>query len=116
MTGKRKDTNIDITRNIKIMDWLKSQLLADVALLFKSMVSGAKEEVRDAAADAVSNIIIVTYLLARRLGITYNAIELKIQKKIRLGIIEEHDVEKYYGDLSELSHHLSFNRASERKG
>lgn len=106
----RKETDIDITRNVKIIEWLKSQLLADIADLFRSLVSGIKEEVRDSIADCISNIIIVAYLLAKRLGITYNVVELKLANKIRLGIIEEHDVEKYYGDLSELSHHLSLNR------
>lgn len=108
----RKEPEIDITRNVKIIEWLKSQLLMDIAVLFKNLAAGAREEVRDAVADAIANIIIVAYLIGKRLGITYNSIELKMQKKIRLGIIEEHDVEKYHGDLSELSHHLSLNRVN----
>lgn len=107
----RKETDIDITRNVKIIEWLKSQLLTDIAVLFKSLVNGLKEDVRDALTDSISNIIIVSYLLAKRLGITYNTIELRMEKKIRLGILEEHDVERYYGDLSELSHHLNMNRS-----
>ena len=110
----RKETDIDITRNIKIIEWLKSQLLMDTAVLFKSLVSGVKEEVRDVIADSIANVIIVSYLLAKRLGITFNVVELKMEKKIRLGIIEEHDVEKYYGDLTELSRHLDLNRQKER--
>ncbi len=109
----RKEADIDITRNIKIIEWLKSQLLTDIAVLFRSLVSGVKEEVRDVIADSVSNVIIISYLLAKRLGITYNTIEMKMEKKIRLGIIEQHDVEKYYGDLSELSHHMDLNRIKE---
>ena len=110
----RKETDIDITRNIKIIEWLKSQLLMDIAVLFKSLVIGVKEEVRDAIADSIANVIIVSYLLAKRLGITFNVIELKMEKKIRLGIIEEHDVEKYYGDLSELTRHLELNRQKDK--
>ena len=44
------------------------------------------------------------------MGISYNSIELKMHNKIRLGIIEEHDVEKYYGDLTELARHLKSSR------
>lgn len=106
----RKEADIDITRNIRIIEWLKSQLLADIADLFRSLVSGVKEEVSDSIADCISNVIIVSYILAKRLGITYNIVELKMTNKVRLGIIEQHDVEKYYGDLSELSHHLTLNR------
>lgn len=106
---------IDITRNIKIIEWLKSELLIDVANLFKALVNGMKEEVHETVAEALSNIILISYLLGRRLGITYNTIELKVQARIRLGLVESHDVEKYYGDLSELSKHLNSSRLKKKE-
>ncbi len=109
------DREIDITRNIKTIEWLKSELLTDIANLFKVLVNGMKEEVRDSIAETLSNIILICYLLGRRLGLSYNAIELKIGNKIKLGLIEEHDVEKYYGDLSELSKHLNSSRPKAKK-
>jgi len=42
--------------------------------------------------------------------VSYNSIEIKINNKIKLGIIENHDVEKYYGDLTELAKHLNSSR------
>ncbi|HOQ37954.1 MAG TPA: MazG-like family protein [Acetivibrio sp.] len=104
------DREIDITRNIKIIEWLKSELLTDIANLFKALVNGVREEVHESISETLSNIILISYMLGRRLGISYNSIELKIHNKIRLGIIEEHDVEKYYGDLSELARHLKSSR------
>jgi len=104
------DKEIDITRNIKIIEWLKSELLTDIANLFKVLVNGVKEEVHESVSDTFSNIILISYLLGRRLGISYNSIEMKIENKVKLGLIENHDVEKYYGDLSELSRHLNSSR------
>jgi len=104
------DKEIDITRNIKIIEWLKSELLTDVANLFKVLVNGVKEEVHESISDTLSNIVLICYLLGRRLGISYNSIELKIENKVKLGLIENHEVEKYYGDLSELSRHLNSSR------
>jgi hypothetical protein len=104
------DKEIDITRNIKMIEWLKSELLTDVANLFKTLMNGAREEVHEAVSDTLSNLILICYLLGRRLGISYNSIELKIENKVKLGLIENHDVEKYYGDLSELSRHLNSSR------
>ncbi len=101
------DREIDITRNIKIIEWLKSELLTDIAGLFKILVNGVKEEVHDTVSDRLSNLILISYLLGKRLGISYNAIEIKIENKIKLGLIENHDVEKHYGDLTELSKHLN---------
>jgi len=101
------DREIDITRNIKIIEWLKSELLTDIAGLFKILVNGVKEEVHDTVSDRLSNLILISYLLGKRLGISYNAIEIKIENKIKLGLIENHDVEKHYGDLTELAKHMN---------
>jgi hypothetical protein len=108
------DKDIDITRNIKIIEWLKSEMLTDIANLFKTLVNGMKEEVHGPISDTLSNIILISYLLGKRLGLSYNAIELKIESKIKLGLIENHDVEKYYGDLSELAKHLNSSRAKQK--
>lgn len=109
------DKEIDITRNIKMIEWLKSELLTDIANLFKALVNGMKEEVHVSIAETLSNIILICYLLGRRLGLSYNAIEIKMESKIKLGLIENHDVEKYYGDLSELAKHLNSSRLKSEK-
>lgn len=100
------DREIDISRNIKLIEWLKSELLTDIARLFKTMSSGVRTEITDSFAETLANIILISYLLGKRLGVEYGHIERKISNKIRLGLVENHDVEKYYGDLSELSKHL----------
>jgi len=109
------DREIDITRNIKMIEWLKSELLTDIANLFKILVDGMKEEIHEVISETLSNIILISYLLGKRLGISYNAIELRIQSKIKLGLIENHDVEKYYGDLSELAKHLNSSRPRKKE-
>jgi len=109
------DKEIDITRNIKIIEWLKSELLTDISNLFKVLVNGMNEEIHEAISETLSNIILISYLLGRRLGISYNAIEIKIQNKVKLGLVDNHDIEKYYGDLSELSKHLNSSRNKRRE-
>ncbi len=104
------DKDIDITRNIKMIEWLKSELLTDIASLFKSLVNGVKEDIHESASETLSNIILIAYLLGRRLGLSYNSIEMKIENKVKLGLVENHDVEKFYGDLSELARHLNSSR------
>lgn len=108
------DKEIDITRNIKLIEWLKSELLTDIANLFRVLVNGVHEEVHESASETLSNIILISYLLGKRLGISYNVIEMKIHNKVKLGLLENHDVERYYGDLSELSRHLESSRRKEK--
>ncbi|MGE4282128.1 MAG: MazG-like family protein [Clostridia bacterium] len=109
------DRDIDITRNIKMIEWLKSELLTDVAALFKHLMNGVKDGAQDVLAETISNLIVICYLLAKRLGVSYNTVDLKMEDKLRLGIIEGHELEKYYNDLSELSKHLNFARDTNKR-
>lgn len=101
-----RDKDVDITKNIKMIEWLKSELLTAVALLFETLARGIKNS-QEIVLDAIANIILVTYLLGRRLGLSLESIDSKIKDKAKLGRIEEHNIEKWYGDLSELLNHLN---------
>ncbi|WHH57552.1 MazG-like family protein [Petroclostridium sp. X23] len=108
------DRDLDITRNIKMIEWLKSELLTDIAALFKALMNGMKDDAQDILAETISNLIVICYLLGKRLGISYHMIDLKMEDKLRLGIIEGHELEKSYKDLSELSKHLNSTRDKNR--
>ena len=94
---------MDITKNIRIIESLKSDLLLSVSHLYNEMASETCENIRDVALDTLSDAIIISYLLSRRLGIDYPVLERQISAKIRLGLLQEHETEKYFGDLSALS-------------
>ena len=94
---------IDITKNIRLIEILKSDLLLSVSQLYNEMASETGENIREVALDTLSDTIIISYLLSRRLGIDYPTMERQISSKIRLGLLQEHETEKYFGDLSALS-------------
>lgn len=100
------NNGIDITKNIKIIDWLKSELLSSVASLFEILVRGIKGQ-KDILTDVLANIILVTYVLGQRLGINYAKMDRKIEDKIKLGVLEDHKLESWFGDLSSLRRHLN---------
>ncbi|MBU5676347.1 MazG-like family protein [Alkaliphilus sp. MSJ-5] len=97
--------NVDIGRNIKMIDFLKCELLSSVSVVFEALFKGAKEG-QQMILEGLANIILVTYSLGKRLGIDYDTIDKKVQEKARLHILEEHHLEKWYGDLSSLHQHL----------
>ncbi|CEI74302.1 MULTISPECIES: MazG-like family protein [Romboutsia] len=101
----RLDRNSDIARNVKIMEWMKTELLMSVGDLFNLMFKGVKP-LDEALQDTLANIIMITYLLAKRLGISFNEMDYKIKEKIKLGINENHSIERWYGELSELKKHI----------
>ncbi|KXG73897.1 MazG-like family protein [Thermotalea metallivorans] len=104
------DQQIDVTKNIKTIEWLKSELLTTIASLFEILVKGVKGT-QDTLIDVLANIILVTYILGKRLGINFATIDMRIDDKIRLGILEQHKVEDWYGDLSNLKQYLDRNRS-----
>lgn len=105
--------DIDIIKNMKTIDWLKSELLNNVALLHSTLVSG-EENTKQDLEDVISNIILQSYILGKRLGIDYNDINNALVENIKLNLIEEHKIERWYGDLSSLMEFLQFNKRKQR--
>ncbi|WP_031514303.1 MazG-like family protein [Desulfofalx alkaliphila] len=92
-----------IAKNIRIIEWLKADILSSAAALFKAMVKGSEERILD----ALASLIISTYVLGRRLGINFSRLDIKVESKLRESIDENHQVERWYGDLSELLQYRS---------
>lgn len=101
----RLDKGSDITKNIKIIEWMKNEILMSVSDLFNLLFKGVKP-LDEALQDTLANIIMITYLLAKRMGISFKEIDYKIKEKIRIGIEEDHSIERWYGDLSNLKQHI----------
>lgn len=101
----RLDKGSDITKNIKIVEWMKTEILMSVSDLFNLLFKGVKP-LDEALQDTLANIIMITYLLAKRMGISFKEIDYKVKEKIRIGIEEDHSVERWYGDLSNLKKHM----------
>lgn len=101
----RINRNSDITRNVKIIEWMKNEILMSVSELFNILFKGVRSA-DDALQDILANIIMITYLLAKRLGISFKEIDYKIKEKASLGIKENHSIENWYGDLTNLKNHI----------
>ena len=99
------DRNSDVTKNVKIIEWMKKELILSVGDVFDLIFKGVKP-LDEALQDTLANIIMITYLLAKRLGISFSEIDYKLKEKIRIGIDQNHSVESWYGDFSNLKKHM----------
>ena len=99
------DRNSDVTKNVKIIEWMKKELILSVGDVFDLIFKGVKP-LDEALQDTLANIIMITYLLAKRLGISFSEIDYKIKEKIKIGIDQNHSVESWYGDFSNLKKHM----------
>ncbi|HPF20996.1 MAG TPA: MazG-like family protein [Syntrophomonas sp.] len=88
--------------NLRIIEWLKAELIESTSVLFKSLLRSGGE----ATADALSTIVIICYVLGRRVGINYQSIDMNIMHKINTTVNEASEIEQMYGDLTELKKYL----------
>lgn len=100
-----KKENFNIMYNVKIIEELKAELLCIIADFFKSLTKGSNVA-QEVILDCVSDAIMVLYFLGERLGYSYISIDENMKKKLKLGIIENDDIEKQGKDLSKLYNHL----------
>lgn len=97
-----RNRDLDIAHNLKIIEWLKAELVDSVAGLFKSLLKAGS----DATSDALATIVIITYILGRRVGINFLNIDAKIRNKLNASIKEAPPTEQWYGDLVDLLNYM----------
>ncbi|ASS73602.1 hypothetical protein CIG75_00495 [Tumebacillus algifaecis] len=98
--------DMDITKNIRMIEWLKAELLDNVSGLFRGFLKGTESVLLD----HLANIVVLTYMLARRCGIDFHELERKVVEKVDQGIETGHQSESWYGDLSGLKEHIKRRR------
>lgn len=96
-----ENREIDIIKNMKTIEWLKVQLLNNIGSLYDTLASG-ENNTKENLEDLISNQILNSYLLGKRLGLSYEGIQSALKENIKINLIEEHKIEKWYGDLSVL--------------
>ncbi len=103
------DNEFDITKNIKIIEWLKSELLESTSSLYKSMLQTSEVDNAERS-EILANMTILIYILSDRLGISYNTLDLKVLNKLKLGILDEENNKDFNNDFKQLSRHIDKNR------
>lgn len=104
MIGKSKE--IDIAKNLRVIEWLKADLVDTVGALFKALLKKGD----DVAGDALASIIIICYLLGRRIGIDFTRTDVQIKSKLNNSIDNATESEQWNTDLLELRNYLGKKR------
>ena len=103
-----RNHDINIARSIKVIEWLKSELLEAVSQLFRSFLHNQNEFVLQ----SLARLKLTIYLLGRRSGVNFERVDEQLLILVQQYIEEGHEVEEWYGDLSLLKQYLD----SRKKG
>lgn len=98
--------DFDITKNIKLIEMLKGQMLSGIADLYNNLADSDSDF--NERGDILADMLIMTYMLANRLGFSYGSIDVKAVKKLRIGILDEKHA--MHEDVSSLLKHLYRDR------
>ncbi len=104
MAGKNRE--IDITQNLRVIEWLKADLVDTTGALFKSLLKKGDEM----TGDALAAIIIICYLLGKRVGISFTTVDTCIKKKLNTSVESAAELEQWNSDLAELQQYLGKKR------
>lgn len=96
----------EILRKMRLIEWLKAELIANVGQLYQAMAKNSEQAIRD----GLASIVISCFVLGRRLGINFADLDEAIVTRLSQNIKKENDVEKWFGDFSEYQRHLRQKR------
>ncbi len=95
--------SLSVASNAKMIEVLKSELIGEAAdVLRAGLIPGGRGELLS----ALSGTILLSYMLARRCGISFTEIDSDILDKIADGIREGHMLEADFGDLTLMKKHF----------
>lgn len=93
--------DLDITQNINIIESLKSEMLYKVADVFQIHSEDGAHLDKD---KNIADLIILLYLLASKMGYSYEAIDKMVLSRLLSGIVSDEGM--WRSDLSALKQHL----------
>ncbi len=94
--------DINIVKNVRIIEWIKAEIVAGLGSLFKAMVKNNEEMILD----ALAGLVMGCYFLGKRLGIPYHKLDLEIEERLKSSHLQEHEIEEWYGDVTNLEHYI----------
>ncbi|MDL2281212.1 MazG-like family protein [Selenomonadales bacterium OttesenSCG-928-I06] len=93
----------DILKKLRIVESLKADLASSLAEFYQDVAKGKdKQEINESLAE----IIISTYILARRLGTSYPELDEATSKILSEKINREPEIERLFGDFTKLKDHI----------
>ena len=91
--------------NIKMIEELKANLLCLIGDLYSLLTRGTNVA-RDSILNCISGSVLILYVLAQKLGYSCSEVDDDMNKKLKIGIIEEHEYEREGKNLSKLQNHI----------
>ena len=89
----------DMIRKIRLLEWLKAELVVGVGEVMRAIAGG----VRVPMADALARVVVSCYVLGRHLGVGYDALDEAVSRRLEMPLgAREQEIEDRCGDYRAL--------------
>jgi len=92
---------LDITKNLKMVEWLKAELVESVGTLLKSLLNASVE----ATADRLASLLILIYLLGDRVGVSFAVLDSAVKAKLKQSLAAAPPDDRWHQDMKALHDH-----------
>lgn len=97
---------MNIAANLKAIDCIKADILAEVAELYKRLADYDEISDYSPVENSLSTIIAMSYILAKHLGISHGTVDTRISDLLTMAEENSHPLEKEFRDMSELNRYI----------
>ncbi len=97
---------MEISTNIKAIDTIKSEILSEVASLYRALADYDEVGEYENVSNSIATIIAMDYILARRLGLGFKTVDGKIKDLLTIAEENNHELEVAFSDMSELKKYM----------
>mgnify|MGYP001225700921 CR=1 FL=1 len=101
------EKQVFIAKQRKVVDELKTEMVERLAAVFR----GVHEADGDVVAEQMAAMLLLQYVLARRLGIPFHRLEENMLQQIRIHKQMGHPLEADFGDWSVLEEYMMSKRS-----
>ena len=97
---------MNIAANLKAIEQIKSEILTEVANLYRTLAD--YDEIADygTVESSVSTIVAMDYILAKHLGITNGTLDARLCELLSIAEENGHTLESEFSDMSELRRYI----------
>ncbi len=96
------EQTLNLSTNIRAIDNLKSEILSEVARLYRELADFEDAEIYERVSNSIATIVAMDYILARRIGLDFESIDKKINQLTSIAEENNHELEVAFSDMSEL--------------
>ncbi len=96
----------EILRKLRLIEGLKADLISSMGELFQAMAKNSEQAIRE----GLAAVVMACYVLGRRLGVDFAALDEAVMAKVQQKIKQEPEIEQWFGDYSDYQRHLRQRR------